>query len=132
MIVWPPKYKWNIVERGIARNTPAIILAFFCWPLHSCPSYYDVCLTLSLVSSNIPLLCSALPVTVFHYIVLIIYAIFLSFSIEFQWNSAQLAYVVCQCFTFILHTAWRYEDCRWHIYQFTEVTFLGTHNGQTM
>jgi len=33
-----------------------------------------------------------------------IYAIFLSFNIDIQLNSAQLAYVVCQCFAFILHT----------------------------
>jgi hypothetical protein len=44
---------------------------FFCWSLHSCPSNYSACLPLSLISSNIPLLCSVLPVAVFHYIVLI-------------------------------------------------------------
>ena len=68
----------------------------------------------------------------FHYRVLILYAIFLSFNIEFLLSSAQLAYIVCQCFTFILHTIWRYEDCRWHTHPFPEVTFLGTHNDQTI
>ena len=131
MIVWPPKYKWNIVESGIKHHTSAIIF-FFCWPLHSCLSNYSACLPLSLISSNIPLLFSVLPVVVFHYIVLILYAIFLSFNIEFQLSSAQLAYIVCQCFTFILHTVWRYEDCRWHTHPFPGVTFLGTHNDQTI
>jgi hypothetical protein len=102
LIVWTPQYKWNIVESGIKHHTSAIISALFCWLLDSCPSNYNVCLPLSLISSNIPLLFSVLPVAVFHYIVLILYAIFLSFNIEFQLSSAQLAYVVCQCFAFIL------------------------------
>lgn len=44
-------------------------------------SRYGVWLTLSLVSSNIPLLYSVLPVTFFQCIVLIVCAIFLSFNI---------------------------------------------------